>query len=283
MNYKTVMKICWRCFSDWINNPRIVLAFTVGIMASCIDVYKMFDYASLSKEPLQMFEPFIYNASTNYIVTLWLLGVILLFADAPFAEQSTTYILVRTNRKIWLLGKILYVLISIFLYCFCVLLSTVVLYITGMYVGNVWSSPFYEIVMKDAAVPLYRFGFEAKEMIYIMLPLKAFVMSFALICLYFFLASLLLFLINIKCNKVIGFAFVSSLHCFGYMFSYYDFSRFFPFSHAMLGSVIISQRTDTYHFCWPFIYYLAIITIVIIWLFKSIKNVDLRITQGTRK
>lgn len=252
-------------------------------MASYIDIYKVFDYASLSKEPLQMFEPFIYNASTNYIVTLWFLGVILLFADAPFTEQSTTYILVRLDRKTWLLGKILYVFSAIFIYCFGMFLSTIILYITRMYMGNIWSSPFYEIVMKDAAVPLYRLGFEAKEMIYTMLPLKAFVMSFTLIVLYFFLISLLLFLINIKSNKVIGFALVSSLHCFGYMFNYYNFAKVFPFSHAMLGSVIISQRTEVYPFYLSFIYYLAIIMIFILWLLRSIKHIDLRITQGTRK
>ena len=53
---------------------------------------------------LQVFEPFIWTYGDASSVMLSSLLLILLFADMPFISQATPYWLVRTKRKIWLVG-----------------------------------------------------------------------------------------------------------------------------------------------------------------------------------
>lgn len=87
---------------------------------------------------LQVFEPFIWTYGDASSVMLSSLLLILLFADMPFISQATPYWLVRTKRKIWLAGQIIYVI-----------LATVIYNIFGCdawnygssfsFTGNVWS------------------------------------------------------------------------------------------------------------------------------------------------
>ena len=65
---------------------------------------------------LQVFEPFIWTYGDASSVMLSSLLLILLFADMPFISQATPYWLVRTKRKIWLAGQIIYVILATVIY-----------------------------------------------------------------------------------------------------------------------------------------------------------------------
>ena len=98
-------------FGTWLGSARTVTAFLVCAAASLLDSVNLMQFARASGDPLDIFEPFIYNSSTLHIATLMFLGLMLLFADAPFTEQSAMYSLVRCSRVQWVVGKLMYILL----------------------------------------------------------------------------------------------------------------------------------------------------------------------------
>ena len=60
--------------------------------------------------------PFIMSDSNS--VLLFTLGIVLLLCDAPFIEEDQPYIILRSGRKLWTLGQMLYMCIATFsLFC----------------------------------------------------------------------------------------------------------------------------------------------------------------------
>ena len=142
-------------FGTWLGSARTVTAFLVCAAASLLDSVNLMQFARASGDPLNIFEPFIYNSSTLHIATLMFLGLMLLFADAPFTEQSAMYSLVRCSRVQWVVGKLMYILLSCAVYYIFSLAVTVIFFSSNAFAGNVWSAPFYELVMRDAAASSY--------------------------------------------------------------------------------------------------------------------------------
>ena len=88
---------------------------------------------------LQVFEPLIWTYGDASTVMLSSLLFILLFADMPLISQATPYWLVRTNRKKWLAGEIIYVILATVMK---IIFLAVMLGITGApftFTGNVRS------------------------------------------------------------------------------------------------------------------------------------------------
>ena len=65
---------------------------------------------------LQVFEPFIWTYGGCILCYAVLPAFILFFAACHFISQATPYWLVRTKRKIWLAGQIIYVILATVIY-----------------------------------------------------------------------------------------------------------------------------------------------------------------------
>lgn len=150
-------------------------------------------FARASGDPLNIFEPFIYNSSTRHIATLMFLGLMLLFADAPFTEQSAMYSLVRCSRVQWVVGKLMYILLSCAVYYIFSLAVTVLFFSPNAFAGNVWSAPFYELVMRDAAASSYHITVDPKLFMPVVTPYLAAFYALALNLGYGFSAALFCF------------------------------------------------------------------------------------------
>jgi hypothetical protein len=269
-----------------MGNPRIIVALLVAVIAVLLEPVRFLDFANKLDEPIQVLEPFIYDASTNFIVTLLFLGSLLLFADAPFTEQSAMYSITRSGRNPWIFGKIAYLLIAAFLYTAVSSVATILYSIKDAFIGNLWSTPFYEMVLKNAAVADYRMGMENKAILLSFSPCTAFMTAFALCVCYFFVNGLILFAINIGGNRILGFATVSVLHCFGYLFPSYSFSRLFPFTHALLSNHSFTNlfgNSSSPGIPESFLYYLLLIIALCVVIHKRFHNVDFKISVGTKQ
>ena len=137
------------------------------------------------------------------------LGLMLLFADAPFTEQSAMYSLVRCSRVQWVVGKLMYILLSCAVYYIFSLAVTVIFFSPNAFAGNVWSAPFYELVMRDAAASSYHITVDPKLFMPAVTPYLAAFYALALNLGYGFFCGSLLFLINLSGSRVLGFAVLS--------------------------------------------------------------------------
>ena len=231
-------------FGTWLGSARTITAFLVCAAASLLDSVNLMQFARASGDPLNIFEPFIYNSSTLHIATLMFLGLMLLFADAPFTEQSAMYSLVRCSRVQWVVGKLMYILLSCAVYYIFSLAVTVIFFSPNAFAGNVWSAPFYELVMRDAAASSYHITVDPKLFMPAVTPYLAAFYALAL-------------------NLGYGFKY---LPFFISVFSNHGFSE-----DAGLPSVGFS--------CAYFCLFAAIIVACVL---CAVRYVDLKITVGTR-
>ncbi len=286
MKIRSAWAVCKWQLLGWTGNPRVILALLIAIVAALMEPIRFLDFAHRMDEPIQVLEPFIYDACANFIMTLLFLGSLLLFADAPFTEQSALYSITRSGKAAWILGKIIYLLIAALIYVAVAAVSTVLYAIKDAFAGNIWSTPFYDMVVKNAAVNDYRMGMDNKAILVNFSPYAAFAVSFMLSVCYLFVNGLLLFAINIGGNRILGFAVVSAVHCFGYLFSGYSFSRILPFTHALLSNhsfVGAFGNASGPGVIESFIYFLLMIVFLCTVIYQRSQNIDFRISVGTKQ
>lgn len=88
---------------------------------------------------MQMVESFIWSFGDSNSILLSSVLLVLLFADMPFLPSGTPFYLVRTDRRTWITGQVLYILAATATYLAFVLLSTMVLSARQSFPANMWS------------------------------------------------------------------------------------------------------------------------------------------------
>lgn len=126
-------------FRGWRKNPRIFLTFGLGFVLCFLLSNKVMGLVESQNYEVQLMEPFIWTFGDSESILLAASLLILLLGDLPRLSGFTPLYLSRMNRKTWLLGQGLYVLVSTFLYLAFLLLSTMVLCGKNAFPGNVWS------------------------------------------------------------------------------------------------------------------------------------------------
>ena len=265
-------------FGTWLGSARMVVAFLVCAAASLLDSVKLMQFARASGDPLEIFEPFIYNSSTLHIATLMFLGLMLLLADAPFTEQSAMYSLVRCSRVQWVIGKLMYILLSCAVYYIFSLAVTATVAAPNAFAGNVWSSPFYELVMHDAAASSYYITVTPNLFMPAVSPYLAALCAFALNLGYGFFCGSLLFLINLSGSRVLGFAVLSAQHIISYLIQF----RYLPFFGSIFSNHGFGDGTNLPSVGFSCAYFCLLSAVIVACILRAIRYVDLKITVGTR-
>lgn len=86
---------------------------------------------------LQMFEVFIWSFGDTNSIMISSLLLILLFSDIPFMYQTTPYCITRINRRTWVLGQVVYLVLAIMIYTIFLMVVTCLLCAPISFVGNV--------------------------------------------------------------------------------------------------------------------------------------------------
>lgn len=126
-------------FRRWKKNPQIILAFCLAFIVSFLLSDKVLVFAKEHDTILQMAEPFIWTFGDAQSVLIISLLLLLLFADMPNLGNDVPLFLVRIDRKVWVLGQILYLILATFLFLCFILLSTCILASSQAFVANMWS------------------------------------------------------------------------------------------------------------------------------------------------
>lgn len=146
-------------FRRWRHNPQIILAFGIGFVISFLLSDKVVAFANVHDTVLQILEPFIWTFGDAGSILTISLCLLLLFSDMPNLNNEVPFFVVRTNRNIWMLGQILYMVCTTFLFLAFILISTCVLAGTKSYLANFWSNTAailgYSDIGEEIAVPAF--------------------------------------------------------------------------------------------------------------------------------
>ncbi len=159
--YKVRQIICLaQCnFRKWHKNPQIILCFLLAFIFCFLLSDKVMQFAQTYATHLQAMEAFIWTFGDSQSVLAISILLLLLFSDMPNLSNEVPYYMVRTDRTVWMLGQIVYLISATFLFIFFILASTAFLSAARAYGANMWSDTAailgYSDIGEKIAVPAF--------------------------------------------------------------------------------------------------------------------------------
>lgn len=126
-------------FRLWRGNPRILVTFLLAFILCFLLSDKAVTFAVEHNTTMQLVEVFIWNFGDSNSILLSSVLLVLLFADMPFLSSGTPLYLVRTRRRTWITGQVIYILAATFVYLLYVLACTVFFSMRQSFSANMWS------------------------------------------------------------------------------------------------------------------------------------------------
>lgn len=149
-----------RCnFRKWHKNPQIILCFMLAFIFCYLLSDKVMQFAQTHGTYLQGMEAFIWTFGDSQSVLAISILLLLLFSDMPDLSNEVPYFIVRTDRKVWMVGQIIYLIEATLCFMLFILGSTAVLSAGRAYSANLWSDTAavlgYSELGKKLAVPAF--------------------------------------------------------------------------------------------------------------------------------
>lgn len=135
---QTVLIACSN-FRKWHKNPQIILCFLLAFIFCFLLSDKVLQFAQAHGTYLQGMEAFIWTFGDSQSVLAISILLLLLFSGIPDLSNEVPYMIVRTDRRVWMLGQILYLIAATFCFMLFILVATVFLSADRAYAANLWS------------------------------------------------------------------------------------------------------------------------------------------------
>lgn len=201
---------------------RVMMGYLLGMTFLALALNDFFGYAMDIKEPVNICEAFIVMENQGIAGRFWVLGYLLVIADAPFVGKNTYMLLYRSGRRVWNMGMLLYVFIQTFVYSGCLAAGSVAAGIPCGFSGRIWSSPVYLLAVSgsNAIAEKYHIFFDGAVMMEHMTVLQAFGITFLYLLCYFAFLGVLLYVGSLVFGGFWGLMAVSAVHLGGTVLSF---------------------------------------------------------------
>ncbi len=200
-------------FRGWARNPRIYIAFALAFILCFLLSDKVVAFSREYCVTMQIAEAFVWTFGDAGSILLSSLLLVLLFADMPFLGAEVPFYLSRIDRKTWVFGQVLYIVLATCLYMIFVLAATTLLCMSNAFVGNMWSETAAILGYSDAgravALPVFVKVLEMTTSYQAMLTI------FALMLLYALLLALIMLALNLVAGRAWGIAGAFGFSAFG--------------------------------------------------------------------
>lgn len=136
---KQSLSIAGYNFRLWCGNPRIIITFALAFIMCFLLSDKAVQFAIDHNTTMQLVETFIWSFGDSNSILLSSVLLVMLFADMPFLSSGTPLYLVRTSRRAWVTGQVIYTMFATAIYLLFVLISTILLSLGQSFTANMWS------------------------------------------------------------------------------------------------------------------------------------------------
>lgn len=126
-------------FRKWHKNPQIILCFLLAFIFCFLLSDKVLQFAQAHGTYLQGLEAFIWTFGDSQSVLAISILLLLLFSGIPDLSNEVPYLMIRTDRTVWMLGQIVYLVSATFCFMLFILVATVFLLAGRAYPANLWS------------------------------------------------------------------------------------------------------------------------------------------------
>lgn len=241
-----------------------------------------------------MFEVFIWSFGDANSIMISSLLLILLFSDIPFIYQTTPYCITRINRRTWVLGQVVYLVLAIMIYTIFLMVVTCLLCAPISFVGNVWSETAamlgYSGIGSKVALPA---SLKAMEM---SSPYVCTLHVFLLMSLYSLMVGTLMMFVSLGKKKGAGFLVVFVVNLYGLLLNLQIFTNLLDLSNtsAYKANVLTGWFSPLNHATYymhnfgydylprlwmSYLIYSILILINIIGIYRRIRNFEFSFVQ----
>lgn len=268
-NLKKILLVLRAGFLETISDKKAILLLIIIGYILDNGVRCLVENAMYVKQPLGIFEGFIMCINHWYYVIIFLAGYVLMLAGIPRLDSDWLLLVYRTGRKNWLIGEILQIALSSFIYILLLLAGCMAGVSKYAYPGNIWShfmvyyrERYEEIVLSG------RNRFIDQQVFRYYLPYQSVVHGIILLVLCMILMGTIVILFAIIGHKLAGIilnmVFITSVMIFA---NYHvKVMWLFPTCHSvlMLHNVEV-YRQQSFPVYYSYIYLIAA-EILVVWL-----------------
>jgi len=276
-----VIRICSCCTQNlrkWPSNPRI---YVLGLLLIAFLGEIVRPIANFSSSVQVAVTPWVfpYLPLSKSVLLVLMLGIVLLFCDAPFIDAHQPYVIIRSGKRDWLLGQIVYIMLASAFYFLFIALITVLMLLPNLTFSSEWGKILETLALTDArgqfgiSLPIsYHF-----QLVYT--PIAAIAWTFLLNWLVGTFLGLIMFVLNMRFKREIGAVLVTALVFLQYFC--FDASGFFLFHLSPVSWASLDNLDTTHTSALPSITYavsvligLNLILILLAGIFIRKKNID---------
>ncbi len=212
---KGIFSVAAYNFRQWKGSPRIVITFGLAFVLCYLLSNKAVAFAAENGTTMQILEAFIWTFGDSNSILLSSMLLVLLFADMPFLSPGTPFYLMRLNRRTWLTGQAVYIVLVTGIYLAFILAATSILCMRDSFIGDMWSMTAailgYSGAGQAVALPAYVKTLEMST------PYPVTATIFLLMMLYTLLMVFIMLVFNIKKGQIAGVVSVFAYSLFGFV------------------------------------------------------------------
>lgn len=196
-------KVCLESIRKWKNDPRI---WSAALLVCLFEWTKIEPIKELCMEleisVSNWYFPFLFTDEINTM--FFFFGILILFCDAPFVDRQQMLVVIRSGKKNWFRGKIMYVFVASILYFSWMYLVSLLEFFP--YVGF---STEWEMILTELSENGYTYGIQGihplpSAVVEALSPMQAWLMAYLVCVLLSVFLGLLIFALNLNQKHNIG-------------------------------------------------------------------------------
>ena len=119
-------RICMQNIRKWGSNSRIKMCLIMSFLFVYSYISGMWKIIPLVGEKMNPWIfPFLF--CWRFMKIVFMAPIVFIFCDAPFIDSNQSYVMLRTSRKKWCFGQVLYIYAGSVIYAFVLFFSTIII------------------------------------------------------------------------------------------------------------------------------------------------------------
>lgn len=207
---RTSFWIAVQGIKKWVFQPRVYVVLFAIFIFSWTKIEGVKSYAIEQGLGVSCwFFPMLFG---DYMCAMFLyFGLILMYCNAPFIDQQQLFVILRSGKRKWFFGQILYIVFTSILYFLTVVMVSILEFIPYVGISADWGTVLHEVLRDPKGTKTYLYMPEKVLEMYE--PIKAFFLIFCINVGIGIMLGLLIFLINLHKSRTYG-----SIAAFGLVF-----------------------------------------------------------------
>lgn len=200
-NLKTIRLCLGVNFRKWLVNPRI---YALAIFIIAFLIYHQSRLSQFAGAHQTGVTPWIFShLTTTPVLQVFATFAIILFSDAPFEDKHMPFLMIRSGRRNWIIGQIIYILTASLIYTLFVFIVSILALLPNLEFSMEWGIVI-QTLASGSQLPVNVTVFANPHLLTTFTPIEATLLSLGLFWLVSSFIGILISFFNIVVGKTTG-------------------------------------------------------------------------------